>query len=252
MSRADSARQRLRSHVPDPRIVALGVGVVLFAALLLWLSDYLTRIAAQSLITSTVQQELGAQHRPSVHLDGTFFLPQVVHGVYDHVEIDVRSVQSGPLRIADIHADLHGVHLPLHDVLVRDTARILIDHTEELATLRYQDLDHYFAATDTPLSITTAGHGQVRLTGTVTVLGQQISASADAKITASGNTLEITPTQFASGIASVDNATRLLLGQRFTIEVPLQALPFGQTITRIHPTASGVAVRARGTDVLIK
>ena len=53
-------------------------------------------------------------------------------------------------------------------------------------------------------------------------------------------------------MTGLDRATRLLLGQRFTVVVPLQALPFGHRVTGIDVRDDGVHVRAVGEAVIIQ
>lgn len=240
-----------RRRSPDPRTVAFALVVVLFIGALLAVSDYLSRVGAQSLIAREIQHALRSPNRPAVHLHGTFFVPQVVDGVYNDVEIDVAPVTADQLRISDLHADLSGVRLPFHDVLVRDAPRIVIAHTLEVATLSYPDIDDYLASVGIPVSIRPAGDGQVRFTGSVPVLGTSVSTSADAKVIARADHLEITPVRWHSGAATLDRVSELLLSQRLTLEIPLQGLPFGQTITHVAVGQSDIRVRARGSDIVI-
>lgn len=235
----------------DPRTLLLAFGVILFTCVLLVASDVTARYGAQSLIARAVQRQLGTEHRPSVHLKGTIFLQQVVQGRYDSVRIDVSPLDVGPLRFADVSAELDGVHLPFHDVLVQHTKRVVIDHTTEHAVLRYTDLNHYLTARGDPLTVHSAGPGLVTLTGTVTVAGHSISASAQARLSATGNKLVIVPGQFDTGITGLDNASRILLGQRFSVEIPLSALPFGQQVYHIGVHATGITVDAHGSAVVI-
>lgn len=235
------------------RVRTVGSTVLLLAlvAALLWVSDALSRVGAQSLIARAVQQQVPTSQRPKVHLHGVFFLPQVVHGVYDDVEIDLAPLMTDRLRIASLHTELHGVHLSFHDVLTRNTGHIVVDRTNELATLRFADINHYLAMMGTPVAVSSAGHGQVRITGTVQVLGQRVSAAADALVRASGSTLLMTPTKLATGVAGLDDASQLLLGQRFTVQIPLQSLPFGQSLGKIAVHPSGVSVHASGHHIAL-
>lgn len=250
MSAPVAARPR-RLRGPDPRTVAFALVVLLFIGALLAVADYLSRVGAQSLIAREVQHALRAPNRPSVHLHGAFFVPQVVNGVYRDVEIDVAPLMAQQLRIADLHADLKGVRLPFHDVLARDVPRLVIDHTVEDATLTYHDVDSYLATLGVPVSIRWAGNGRVRVTGSVPVLGSRVSTSVDAKVIARRDFLQITPVRWHSGLGALDQASQLLLAQRLTIDIPLQNLPFGQTITGVTAEHDALKVQARGTDIVI-
>jgi LmeA-like phospholipid-binding len=222
-----------------------------FIAALLWGSDYLSRVGAQSLIARAVQREADTPLRPSVHVRGAFFLPQVVRGRYDHVEIDAGPIESGPLRIAGLHADLRGVHLPFHDVLVRHVNDILVDSTAERATLLYRDIDAYLRSIHTPLTISYAYRGTLKLTGAVNAFGRSIAASADVRPTLVGDVVELTPEKLDSGNSAVDAVSRLLLGTRLTVPLPLTSLPFGQTLTAVSVRPGGVLVSAAGHSVVL-
>jgi LmeA-like phospholipid-binding len=243
-------RRRLRTVLLGSPVV-LGLSVVLGTALLLWGADRLARWGAESLLARNVQSSTGAPGRPSVDVHGTFFLPQVVRGRYDDVEITVRDLSSGPLRLAEVHARLSGVHLSFHDVLVQDLDPIGIDRSVEEASLTYADLNRYLQLTGRPLSVAPADGDGLRLTGTVDVLGRSISASTQVRLSVRTGALAVAPTQLATD-TPLDAATGLLLGQRFTFLVPLDPLPFGQVLTAVEVGEGGLVVRAGGNDVVIR
>jgi DUF2993 family protein len=142
-----------RSRRPDPRTIAFAAVVLAFIGALLAGSDYLARIGSQSLIARAIQRDLHLAERPGVHVRGTFYLPQVVNGEYDDVQIDIGHAQAGPMEVESINAELNGVHLRFHDVLTRHVSRMLIDRTTELVTLSYAEIDKYLKAIGTPVSI---------------------------------------------------------------------------------------------------
>lgn len=238
--------------MPDRRTVALAIGVIAFIVALLGVSDVLARIGAQSLIAQTVQQDTGSTNRPKVSIHGWFFLSQVIRGRYDDVEIRIAPLDSGPLQIAEIHADLHGVHLSFHDLLVRNTHEIVVDRAEETATLHYDDLNRHLKTAGYPVALAFAGNQHLRVTGTVSILGRSISASADVALSAAdNNNITITPTQFVTGIAGLDAVSRSLLNERFSLQIPLGALPFGQHIDRIDVQEHGIIVHTQGENITI-
>jgi hypothetical protein len=101
------------------------------------------------------------------------------------------------------------------------------------------------------LTVSAAGDHQVRVTGFVTVLGRRVSASADARVSAHGNVLYISPSRYDSGIRGLDWTTALLLDQRFAVQVPLDQVPFAQTVTGVQVYPDDITVSARGQDVVI-
>jgi len=49
---------------------------------------------------------------------------------------------------------------------------------------------------------------------------------------------------------SLDKAGEILLGQRFTLLIPLHQLPFGQQIT-IAVQGSGITVHTQGSNIVV-
>jgi len=70
-------------------------------------------------------------------------------------------------------------------------------------------------------------------------------------VAARGNTLYITPSRYDSGLGALDSTTALLLGQRLTIQIPLDQVPFAQTITGVQVHDDNIVVRAEGHDVVV-
>ncbi|WP_164701256.1 DUF2993 domain-containing protein [Modestobacter sp. KNN46-3] len=236
---------------PARRTVVVGVSVVLGTLLLLWGADRLARWGAESLLARDIQQATGVADRPQVQVHGAFFLLQAVDGRYDDVEVSLREVSSGPMSVDEVDARLSGVHVSFHDLLTQEPAPVWIERSVGEAFLGYDDLNRYLEVTGRPVSLGPAPGEEVLLTGTVDLLGQSVSASALAELSPQGGALSIAPTALDTE-SDLAPASRLLLGQRFSLRVPLDPLPFGQDLTAIEGAAEGLVVRARGTDVVIR
>lgn len=244
--------RRRRFSRPSASTIALGAAVVLGTLLLLWGLDRLARWSAETLLARGIQDATGVTAPPSVLVHGPLFLPQVVTGRYDDVEVTVSGVTAGPLRIDRVHADLRGVHLSFHDLLLRDIHAVVVEHSSEQALLTYRDLDAYLDATGRPFHVASAPPGdQVRITGSATVLGQDVSASARVRLGVRGNAVSVQPVGLSTGTV-LDRASEALLGQRFTFLVPLDPLPFGQELHSIDVTPQGFQVAAGGTGIVIR
>ena len=250
------ARAGATAAVAPPRryrrgsTVALAISVVLGTVLLLWGADWLSRWGAESLLAKGVEDSTGLVDAPGVSIDGALFLPQVLRGRYDKVHIDLHGLSSGPMRIESVRADLTGVHLPFHDVLVRKVSAIRIDAARERVVLTYDDLNHYLAMTGRKVTLKPTPDNQIELTGSVLVLGRTISASTDVNLTARDGNLAFNPTQLHTNTV-LDGPSKALLGQRFTVLIPLDQLPFGQQVTDIEVTQTGLLVTVRGDNVVV-
>lgn len=239
-------------HRPSRRSTLLLAATVLIGiVLLLWGADRLARWGAQTVLAGQIEARTGVLTRPQVEVNGPFFLVQMVRGRYDDVDVTVEGLGPGPLRIQRLQAELVGVRLSFHALLTRDTVPIYIESTREQALLRYEDLNSYLEATGRSVRLESAPDGAARLTGSIRILGQEVSASAQAGLAAQDGRISVRPTQLDTG-TGLDRASRLLLQQRFSFSVPLDPLPFGQRLTAIDPQDSGLMVTARGSGVLVQ
>jgi hypothetical protein len=219
---------------------------------LLWGSDALARLGAESLLERNVQDATGVATRPQVHVQGTFFLPQVIRGAYRHVDVTTEGLTSGPLRVEHVQSRLTDVRVPFHDVLVQDIRRVGVSRSQERVTLRHSDLNAYFAATGRPLRVSEAEDGGLTVEGRVNVLGRQVLADADVQLSVQDETLRISPDRIDTGSTALDQASRLLLTQRLTLTVPLGTLPFGHRLTDVRTEGDLLVLDAEGYGVILQ
>jgi hypothetical protein len=249
---AETTQQR-RGLSPARRRVLLQVlGVVVGVALLLWGADTLARINAETLLARNIQDATGVEVTPEVEVNGIFFLPQLIRGAYSDVQVTTRGVMGSPLRIDRVESQLTDVRVPFHDVLVRDIRRIGIGRSVENLHLTYDDINAYFAATGRRLTLAPGPDGTVRITGNVEILNQSVPVSANATLSVQDDVLRISPQSLNTGSGSLDAASRLLLGRRLTLLMPLGTLPFGHRLTGVRADSEGVHLNAEGTGILIQ
>lgn len=247
--RADrrSGRRRAAALLVPAQVLALLIAV----PLLFWGADALGRLGAQTLVARNVGIATGVIDPPDIEVRGRLFLPQVIRGSYEQVDVGIRGVTSGPLRIDRVDAQLRGVRLPFHDVLVRDLGAVGVVDSRTRVRLTYADLNSYFQQTGRPLQISAQDDGEVRLAGTVDVLGRRVEGVAVATISASNGTLRITPASIDTGDTALGGASRLLLQQRFSLTIPLGSLPFGQQVTSVTSTKDALLVNTVGYGIVV-
>jgi hypothetical protein len=217
-----------------------------------WGADALARAGAEALLARNIQNATGVSEPPIVDVKGFAFVPQVVRGAYNEVHVTTRGIASGPLRIERVDSQLFDVRVPFHDVLVQDIRRVGISRSVEDVTLRYEDLNAYFDVTGRPLQLAPAENGETRLTGTVDVLSQRVQVSATATLSVANEALRITPREVNTGSTTLNQASRLLLGQRLRLSVPLGTLPFGHQLTSANATPDDVRLRAEGAAIIVQ
>ena len=248
------AETRRRRHLsPERRRLLLqALGVIGVVALLLWGADTMARIGAQTLLSRNIQDATGVEVPPEVDVEGIFFLPQVIRGVYSEVHVTTEDVTGGPLRIDRVESQLSDVRVPFHDVLVRDIRRVGIGRSEENLELTYEDLNAYFAATGRRLTVAPGRDGTVRVSGNVEIVNQTVPLSADATLSVEGDALRISPESLNTGSGSLDAASRLLLRNRLRLLVPLGTLPFGHQLTGVRADSDGLHLTATGADIVVE
>jgi hypothetical protein len=210
-------------------VLLLGLGVA---------ADRVAVGVAESQV-STRLGDSGALHgRPGVDITGFPFLTQAFAGRYDDVRISLTAAELG--QPAGTRADLalHGVRLPLSSVLSGSVRSVPVDRIDGTATLSYALLS---ARLGPGTTLVREGNG-LRITRTVTVLGQSFPLTAAGTLTLKGRDIVI-HVQKAAGVGVkvpgfvLDQAARLL-----DLRYPVPALPFGLTLTSVRPAATGVDV----------
>jgi polyisoprenoid-binding protein YceI len=246
-------RRRRRGLSPERRRLLLQLlGLIVVVALLLWGADTMARIRAETLLSRNIQDATGVEVPPEVDVHGIFFLPQVIRGTYSEVQVTTEGVTGSPLRIERVESQLFDVQVPFHDVLVRDARRVGIGRSVENLDLTYEDLNAYFAATGRRLAVAPGRDGTVRISGNLEIANQTVPLSADATLSVEGDALRISPVSLNTGSGSLDAASRLLLGQRLRLLVPLGTLPFGHQLTAVQADPDGVHLTATGTAILLE
>ena len=147
--RADgrTGRRRAAALLVPAQAVALLIAI----PLLFWGADALARLGAETLVARNLGVATGVIEPPDIEVRGRLFLPQVIRGSYEHVDVEIRGVTSRPLRVDRVDARLRGVRLPFHDVLVRDLGELGVVDSSTRVRLTYADLNSYFDQTGRPL-----------------------------------------------------------------------------------------------------
>ena len=231
--------------------VLLAASVLVGTALLLWGADALARWSVERYLAREVQALTGVLELPSVKVRGSFFLPQALAGRYEHVEVSLEDVRSGPLRLERMTADLTGVHVPFRNLVGQDSIPIYIEESQELATLTYEDLNRYLEITGRPVAVRSGPDGEVLMTGTAEVFGRDVAATSRIVLGAEDGNLTLRPTSLETGTV-LDGPSQLLLRQRFAFRVPLDPLPFGQQITALEPGERALQIEARGSRIVVE
>jgi len=207
-----------------------GVIVVLVILGLLVVADRVALVAAEHVVAGRIQTDQGLAERPDVTIHGFPFLTQALAGRYDQVNVHVRGLRDRTVPVAKLTVDLHGVHVPLGAVTSGHLSRVPVDRATATVLLSYDDVNSYLGR---HLTVSEGDNGQVKVTGSVSVAGQTVSASASGKVDVRGNDLVVA------------------VGRGLDFTIPLSGLPFRIALVGAKATKAGIEVSATASGLVL-
>ena len=225
----------------------LVVSLVVLLALLV-AADRVGASLASSAVATQLQANAGLAEEPEVRIAGFPFLTQAIAGRYDGIAVIAEDVRAGELTIRRLHTTLGGVEIPLSQALSGDVTQVPVATVTARALVAYDELAR--RSTDRQLTIAPDGD-RVRVTGSLQVLGQTVSATAVSRVEVEDGALLVTAESYEVGSAAADAALTRALGGRLDLRIPVTGLPYGLTITGVEVQPDGVVVLASaGATVL--
>lgn len=184
-----------------------------------------------------------------VSIGGFPFLTQALGGRYDSVSVVARGVAAGEVTVDRLEATLTGVSVPLSDVLSGSVDEVPVASVRATALVAYDELAR--RSGDRQLTVAAAGD-RLRVTGSVSVLGQTMTASALSTVRVDGGAIVVTAASYSVGAAGASEAISRALGGRFDLRIPVTGLPYGLQVSGVSVTPTGVEVDATaGATVLV-
>lgn len=208
----------------------LVIVVAVIVALLVVL-DRVAVVAADHVVAARIQTQEHLPSRPSVSIGGFPFLTQAIGGKYDDVTLTVHDFHRAVVPVDTITVELHGVHVGLGAVFSQHLSSVPVDSATARVLLSYDDLNAYLRGKG--VTVAPGGDGRVRVTGSVTVAGQTLSATGTATIDVTSDSLLL------RAVNSV------------TISVPLAGLPFGIALRSATATNRGIQVTATAQGLVL-
>ena len=224
------------------------LATVLVVAALLVGADRLALVIAEHQVASKLQSFGGLSTAPDVEIRGIPFLTQAVSGDYSDVEVSASGVTAGGARISSLAVALHGLHVPLSDAVSGSVQSVPVDRLTATVLLSYADLQAQLR--DRGLSLSAAGD-RLRVTGSVTVLGRTVSASALSTVRLRGTDVVVTATSFDVGNGAASRALSAALAGRFDFVARVGTLPYGLRATGVRVTPSGIQATAAASSVVL-
>jgi|GEM_PF-917263 len=233
------------------RTIRITVGVVVGVLVLLFIGDRVAARVVSSQIATEAQRSQNLPTKPSVSIGGVLFLPQVVRGNYQDINIDVRgSVQEG-LRVERVRSHLDGVHIPLSDVIGGNVTKIPVDSLDADVEVTFTDIDAYLAAQGSKLTVAPAGTA-IRVSGPVNIFGTDYPVEGTAAIGVEPDAFTFTPRELAQNVtAALPPAWHDEIVKLLTIKIPVEGLPFNLKLTAATVLSDRMRFSAAGENVIL-
>jgi hypothetical protein len=195
---------------------------------LLFAADRVAAVKAGDEIANRAQVEANLATPPDVSIGGIPFLTQAISGKYDDVTITAEGLERSGLRISEVKAHLHGVHVPLSDAINGSLQDAPVDEIDARAFLSYHDINGYLASSHASGLVVSAGPG-----------GEVHIAASSALGNLQGN----------GRISVGSSALRIDAGQGLVVTLPFDHLPFELRAASAHAVSTGITVSATASNV---
>jgi hypothetical protein len=212
-------------------------------------ADRVSLVLTERAVATQLETSGGLSSRPDVSIRGMPFLTQAFAGKYDDVEVSATEVTAGGGKLSKLDVTLRGVRVPLSDALSGSVDAVPVDALRATVLLSYADMGKQLR--DRRLTVAPAGK-QVRVSGSVQVLGRTITASALSTVTLSGASVVVTAKRFEVGHAVASRAVTAALGNRFDFVVRVGQLPYGLTMSSLQVEPEGVVATADASHTVLR
>ena len=230
--------QERRRRRRGPLIALITVVVII---VLLVVSDFVAKAYTENQMASQVQSSLGLSGKPDVTIQGFPFWTQLIARDFKTVDVtasnetvNVNSVGSGLLKIANLNATLHGMH-------IHGTNSATVDQFTATILVTFTSLGNVGGI---PSGITMTADGPNQIKATVSLLGL-FSDSATVQVTQTG------PNQIRVKVIDFGGIPASALGNLADFTVTIPKLPAGVTIQSVSVTQQGLQITATGQNTTL-
>jgi hypothetical protein len=194
----------------------------------------------ESRVTDALQRNYDLPKRPVVQVRDFPFLPHLLSGRFETIDLAASDVTARGITIANLELHLRDVTVP-RNVLLGGRGIVRVTRTDGEVALSEAEINRLIGERLQGGTLTLTADG-VRARVSTEVLGRPLVATVNGRLSVRGGRVAFTPrTIEIEGIR--DSALEAQLASRFTVDVPLPALPAGFTVERVV-TEPGMAVLA--------
>jgi hypothetical protein len=221
-------------------VIALAVLAGLFVG-----ADFIVRSIAERQVEQKLQDSAEISGETDVDIHGFPFLLQLARKRFGDVDVHGGELGNGQLQLTRFDATLHGVRPR------PDNSSATVEAMDGSAFVSYADLQKAVARPG--ITVASGGRNQVRVTGSVVILGQTVTASALSKISVvDGNQLEVHATEINVPGLGVSSDVARAVGDRLDFVVGVRGLPQGLRLVGVQMSQDGVTAQVQGQNVLLQ
>ncbi|GHH46306.1 LmeA family phospholipid-binding protein [Streptomyces candidus] len=199
---------------------------------------------AESEVATKVRASQGLSTEPQIDIKGFPFLTQVLAKELDRVDVTMDGLQTEAegrsLTVGKINAELYDV------ILTNNFSSATATRAAGTAVISYDDLTR--AAGDKDVKLAYGGNGKVKVTGTASVLGREITQSVLSSVSLKdgGRVVAVRADSVpGQGIPGLEGMIR----KKIDFERPIGGLPNGLKLDKITPVETGMEVAVTGANV---
>jgi LmeA-like phospholipid-binding len=240
----EQPRRRRRGR----RLLVVLLVLLVPLAVVLVVADRVGVRIAEKAVATQIEHRGALSGRPDVQIEGVPFLTQALRGRYDDVRVRLTAAELDQPEGTSADVSLRGVHVPLSKVVGGSVSEVPVDRVDGTASLSYSLLSSRLGA-DTKLSWTGS---TLRITRTVQVLGYSVPLTADGAVRLDGQHLRIDVSNVQADGASVPSSVVRRASSLLDLSYAVPKLPFGLTLTGVHPGPDGVQVTVDAHDTVLR
>ncbi|MFJ2739392.1 DUF2993 domain-containing protein [Streptomyces sp. NPDC087440] len=199
---------------------------------------------AEDEVAAKVRTSQGLSAEPQIDIKGFPFLTQVLGKKLDRVDVTMdgleASAEGKKLTVGTMTAELHDV------ALENNFSSATAARATGTAVISYDDLTR--AAGDKDVKLAYGGGGKVKVTGSISFLGRELTRSVLSSVSLKNGGRSIAvradevPGQEIPGLEK-------LIRKKIDFERPIGGLPNGLKLDKITPVETGMQISVSGTNV---
>jgi hypothetical protein len=219
------------------------IAVLIFVIAVIVVADRVGAIAGAHVLAGKVQSAANLPSRPTATIGGFPFLTQALRGNYQDVTITANNLPLHGVTVTTLTAHLHGMHVPLHDVLHGTVSEVPVDRIDGTALMSFASVNSYLASQQLTPRLAAGVSGHAVVTERTGIRGKRVLRTGVAAVTVSDNAVHVRVAKLSAPGHRGHTAVRF--------SVPLTGLPFQLQVTSVAVSPVGLTASGSAQHVVL-